>query len=125
MHKKLKDIMLFLLYYFIMEKRRSERITDSLDVEIVAGGVSYTGLILNCSEEGMYMVTATTYDVVDIPASSKIELKCKLPSGEGIVMTCEVKWFQTKPSPYGVTFSMGMELLDPPEKYTDYLSTLQ
>ncbi len=117
--------MLFLLYYYIMEKRRSERITDSLDVEIVAGGVTYAGLILNCSEEGMYMVTATTYDVVDIPASSTIELKCKLPSGEGILMNCEVKWFQTKPSPYGVTFSMGMELLDPPEKYTDYLSTLK
>ncbi len=107
-----------------MENRRSERITDSLDVEIVSGGVVYAGLILNCSVEGMYMVTATTYDVVDIPASSKIEVKCKLPTGDEIKMNCEVKWFQTKPSPYGVTFSMGMQLLDPPVKYTEYLNSL-
>lgn len=98
---------------------------DSLDVEIVAGGVAYAGLILNCSEEGMYMVTATTYDVVDISASSKIELKCKLPSGGDIKINCEVKWFQTKPSPYGVTFSMGMELIDPPEQYREYLKSLK
>lgn len=107
-----------------MEKRKVERRADSLDVEIVSGGVAYSGLILNFSEEGMYMVTATTYDVVDIPPSSKIELKCSLPSGREIMMNCEVKWFQTKPSPYGVTFSMGMELIDPPQEYIDYLQFL-
>ena len=107
-----------------MENRRSERITDSLDVEIVAGGVTYSGLILNFSEDGLYMVTATTYDVVEIPPSSKIDVKCKLPSGEEMIMVCEVKWFQTKPSPYGVSFSMGMQIDDPPQKYKDYLKSL-
>ena len=107
-----------------MEKRSKERIADSLDVEVVAGGVSYSGLVLNCSAEGMYMVTATTYDVVAIPPSSMVELKCKLPIGKEIVMNCEVKWFQTKPSPYGVSFSMGMEIKDPPQEYNDYLKTL-
>jgi hypothetical protein len=108
-----------------MNNRRSERLTDSLDVEVIAGGVSYSGLVLNFSAEGLYMVTATTYDVVAIPPSSQVELKCKLPNGENIVMNCEVKWFQTKPSPYGVSFSMGMEINDPPKEYTEYLKTLQ
>jgi len=107
-----------------MENRRAARLTDSLDVEIVSAGVSYAGLILNCSEGGLYMVTATTYDVVAIPPSSMIEVKCKLPSGEELEMVCEVKWFQTKPSPYGVTFSMGMQIDDPPQKYKDYLSSI-
>jgi len=107
-----------------MNKRKSERVTDSLDVEVVVGDVSYSGLVLNFSDEGLYMVTATTYDVVEIPPSSKIELKCKLPTGIAIVMDCEVKWFQTKPSPYGVSFSMGMEIIKPPQAYTDYLKTL-
>ncbi len=106
-----------------MENRKSERLTDSLDVEIVAGGVAYSGLILNYSEEGMYLVTATTYEVVDIPPSSKIEVKCKLPTGNEIKINCEVKWFQTKPTPYGVTFSMGMELIEPPQAYKDYLAS--
>ncbi len=108
-----------------MEKRNRERVPDSLDVEVIAGGVSYAGLVLNCSDEGMYMVTATTYDVVAIPPSSMFELKCKLPTGKGIVMNCEVKWFQTKPSPYGVSFSMGMEIKDPPQEYTQYLESLR
>ncbi len=106
-----------------MENRKSERLTDSLDVEIVAGGVVYSGLILNYSEEGMYLVTATTYEVVDIPPSSKIEVKCKLPTGNEIKINCEVKWFQAKPTPYGVTFSMGMELIEPPQAYKDYLAS--
>lgn len=106
-----------------MENRRAERLEDSLDVEIVAGGVSYSGLILNFSEDGLYMVTATTYDVVEIPPSSKIAVKCKLPSGEEIIMNCEVKWFQTRPSPYGVTFSMGMHIDNPPQVYKDYLNS--
>ncbi len=108
-----------------MDKRKSERLTDSLDVEVVSGGVSYSGLVLNFSGEGLYMVTATTYDVVEIAPASQIELKCKLPDGQSIMMNCEVKWFQTKPSPYGVAFSMGMEIKDPPKEYTDFLKTLQ
>jgi hypothetical protein len=105
-----------------MDKRRSNRQSDSLDAEIIAGGVSYTGLILNFSEEGLYMVTATTYSVVSIPPSSKIGLKCSLPSGDKLDMDCEVKWFQTKPSPYGVTFSMGVEIINPPQSYKDFVN---
>jgi len=104
-----------------MEKRRSERVVDNLMAEIIAGGRSYAGVIMNFSDEGLYMVTATADTVVDISPSSEIKLKCRLPDGENLDMDCEIKWFQTRNSPHGVSFSMGMEIKDPPESYKEFL----
>lgn len=107
-----------------MEKRSTKRIDDSLEAEIVLNGINYSGIIMNFSESGLYMVTATIYDVIDVPAHSKLGLKCKMPSGEAMDLHCEVKWFQTKQSPFGVTFSMGMEIMDPPFQYKEFIRTL-
>ena len=108
-----------------MEKRHNSRIVDSLDAEIISGSVSYPGIIMNFSEKGLYMVTATANSVVDIAPSTALELKCKLPSGEKISLNCEVKWFQTKNSPHGISFSMGMGILNPPEGYKKFIQTLK
>ncbi|MBI4849089.1 MAG: PilZ domain-containing protein [Nitrospirae bacterium] len=108
-----------------MEKRRAKRLTDNLDAEILAGNTTYSGIIMNLSESGLYMVTATSSKVVDISTDSTIELNCKLPSGETLKMKCEVKWFQTKTSPHGASFSMGMEILDPPANYKKFLKSLR
>ena len=105
--------------------RRSVRISENLDAEIIAGGVSYSGIIMNFSEEGLYMVTATANSIVDITPSSTVELKCTLPDGKSLNMDCEVKWFQTKTSPHGVSFSMGMEIKSPPKEYEDFINNIQ
>jgi hypothetical protein len=105
--------------------RRAERINENLDAEIIAGGVSYPGIIMNFSEEGLYMVTATANSIVDITPSSTVELKCTLPDGKFLNMNCEVKWFQTKSSPHGVSFSMGMEIKTPPKEYEDFINNIQ
>ena len=108
-----------------MEKRHGIRIVDSLDAEIISGGLSYPGIIMNFSEEGLYMVTATANSAVDIAPSTALELKCKLPSGEKISLNCEVKWCQTKTSPHGISFSMGMGILNPPAGYKKFIRTLK
>lgn len=108
-----------------MEKRRSHRIIDSLDAEIVCGDVSYPGILMNFSAEGVYMVTATANSVVDITPCTEIQLKCTLPSGVNLEMDCEVKWFQTRTSPHGVAFSLGMEIKNPPKAYKDFLELTQ
>ncbi len=46
-----------------MEKRVSERISDSLDAEITLDGVNYSGIIMNYSDEGLFLVSATLYDL--------------------------------------------------------------
>lgn len=108
-----------------MDKRRKDRIDESLDAEIISGGVSYSGIIMNFSEAGLYMVTATANSVVDITPSTLLQLKCSLPSGEKVELKCEVKWFQTKPSPHGVSFSMGMEIVNPPKEYKDFIDSIK
>lgn len=108
----------------MVEKRHSSRIPISLDAEIISGGRSYFGIILNFSEEGLYMVTATANTVIDITPSTTLDLKCTLPSDMSLQMKCEVKWFQTKPSPHGTSFSMGMEIVNPPKEYKEFLSTV-
>jgi len=106
------------------EKRRADRIVESLDAEIVSGGKTYKGIVMNFSEAGLYMVTATAESVVDITPSSLIELRCILIDGKQINLQCEVKWFQTKTSSHGVSFSMGMEILDPPQEYRTFIEKL-
>lgn len=108
-----------------MEKRDNSRIVESLDAEIISGRVSYPGIIMNFSEKGLYMVTATANSVADLAPSTALKLKCKLPSGEKISLNCEVKWFQTKTSPHGVSFSMGMGIQNPPEEYKKFIQTLK
>lgn len=107
------------------EKRRTERIVESLDAEIIANNKTYNGLIMNFSEDGLYMVTATANSVVDITPLTVVDLKCGLPSNEKLSLKCKVKWFQTKNSPHGISFSMGMEILNPPKEYKDFIKSLQ
>jgi hypothetical protein len=106
------------------EKRRAGRIVENLDAEIISGGKSYKGLVMNFSESGMYMVTATADSVVDIAPSTLIDLKCSLVPDKNISLTCEVKWFQPRTSSHGVSFSMGMEILDPPGEYIKFIEDM-
>jgi hypothetical protein len=108
-----------------MEKRRIGRLTDNLDAELISGEVNYSGIIMNFSEDGLNMVTATANNEVDIMPSTVLELNCKLPSGEKVSLSCEVKWFQTKNSPHGISFSVGMEILNPPLPYKEFIETLR
>ena len=107
-----------------MEKRRFERMDDSLDAKIVMGESVYSGIIMNFSEKGLHMVTATLFNVVEIAPDTMLDLKCKLPSGETVDMNCQVKWFRQKPSPFGVSFSIGMEIKEPPLKYREFISAM-
>ena len=98
-----------------MEKRTSKRISDSLDAEITVNGVNYSGIIMNCSEEGLFLVSATLYDLDEVDEKTEIEVRCALPSEEKVNLRCEVKWSNKKDSPFGVSLNMGMKILDPPK----------
>jgi hypothetical protein len=108
-----------------VEKRRYERIVDSLEAEITSGEKKYPGIIMNFSAEGVNMVTAVANTIVEISPSTIIQLKCTLPSGSKVRMDCKVIWFQTKLADHGVAFSMGMEIRDPPQAYKEYIETIQ
>ena len=107
-----------------MENRRHERIVESLEAEIVSNGTVYSCIVMNFSAEGLYIVTATANSIVEIAPSTVLQLKCMLPSGNRLSMDCKIIWFQTKTSPHGVAFSLGLEIIDPPQEYKDFVETV-
>jgi hypothetical protein len=107
-----------------MENRRHERIVESLEAEIVSNGTVYSCIVMNFSAEGLYIVTATASSIVEIAPSTILQLNCTLPSGSRLSMDCKIIWFQTKPSSHGVAFSLGLEIVDPPEEYKDFLDNV-
>ena len=108
-----------------MEKRKNKRILNSLDAEIVSAGISYPGTIANFSAEGVHMVTATAHSIVENAPSTKLQLKCTLPSGERISMECTLIWFKADSNPEGAAFKMGMQIENPPASYLDFVKTIQ
>ena len=104
-----------------MEKRSCDRISDSLDADITLDGLNYSGIIMNYSEEGLFLVSATLYEVDEVDEKTEMVVMCTLPSEEKINLRCKVKWFNKKDSPFGVSLNMGLIILDPPEKYIEFI----
>ena len=104
-----------------MEKRTSARKSDSLDAEITLDGMNYSGIIMNYSEEGLFLVSATLYEMGSIDENTEMEVRCTLPSDAKVKLRCEVTWSNKKDSPFGVSLNMGMKIFDPPEKYTEFI----
>jgi hypothetical protein len=108
-----------------MEKRRSSRKVISLDARIVSNGISQAGITVNLSEDGIYMITATSEDVINFSSQARINLQARLSPEETINLSCAVKWFQKKTSPNGTRFKMGMEIMDPPIAYREFIKSHQ
>jgi len=103
-----------------MEQRRSKRIIVTLEAELILNDTSYKGFIENLSEDGVYVITSPTKTTVNFNPGETIELKFRLPSGEILDMNCRVVWSYKTP-PHGLTNSIGMEIINPSQKYIDSL----
>jgi hypothetical protein len=106
-----------------MEKRRSERKIVTLKAEIVSGDKSYAGVVENISEEGIYVITTPSKNPMDFTHGTMVELKFQLHSGEGMNLHCKVIWAYKTP-PHGLTNSIGVEIIEPPAQYKEFLKTL-
>jgi len=105
-----------------MEKRRSKRIFVTLDAELILNNTAYKGFVENLSEDGIYVITAPTKANVNFNPGDVIGLKFRLPSGEIFDMNCKIIWSYKTP-PHGLTNSIGMEIIDPPQKYIQILES--
>ncbi len=107
-----------------MEKRHLQRTIISSEAELILGNKSFAGLIANVSEEGIFIiVTAPEETTLDFTPEMPAELKFQLPSGEMLNLHSRVKWFY-KTLSNRITFSIGMEIIEPPLKYKEFLKTL-
>lgn len=105
-----------------MERRRATRLTVNLRAERLSCTKNCSVFIENLSENGIYMITAPGKNYVYVPGT-RVNLKLKLSTGETLNLNCFVKWSYDN-SPEDLTNSVGLEIIDPPVKYKEFIKTL-
>jgi hypothetical protein len=107
-----------------MERRRSERKTVHLKAERLSGNERHAVFIENISEHGIHIITAPSDSASDFPPNTPLDLRFQLSSGETIELHCIVRWSHQKTPPDGMTSSIGMEIIDPPLRYVEFVRKL-
>lgn len=105
-----------------MERRRSKRKVLRLKAERISGNQRHAVFIENLSENGIHIITPSK-TAIDIDPGTPLELKFQFLSGKIMNLHCNVKWSHKIP-PNGLTRSVGIEIIDPPPKYKEFLKTL-
>ena len=102
------------------ERRRLKRLTVNLKAERLSCTNNCSVFIENLSEKGIHMITAPAKNPNLFVPGSAVELKLKTMNGETIKLQCNVKWAYDN-SPEDMTNSVGLEIIDPPDTYLDFV----
>ena len=105
-----------------MERRRARRLTVNLKAERISCTKNCSVFIENLSETGISMITTPSNRNVYEPGLG-INIKLKLSTGDTIKLNCNVKWYYDNSSE-DMTNSVGLEIVDPPVEYKEFLKTL-
>jgi len=104
-----------------MERRGARRVTINLKAERISCINNCSVFIENISESGIYMITAPEKKNSYVPGT-ELDLELELSNGKTINLNCNVKWAEN--SPDDVSKSVGLEIIDPPPEYKEFLKTL-
>lgn len=107
-----------------MDKRRSRRLKVNLKAERISGSGSHAVFIENISEQGILMVVPHSTESRKFHPGTDVDLKLRLSSGKAIDLTCKVRWSCLENPPDGVTDSIGLEVIDPPLPYRNFVRVL-
>ena len=107
-----------------MEKRRSRRITVKLKAESLSGAKNKGVFIENISTQGIHILTDPSHTATTLTSGTELDLKFQLPSGETLTLRCIIKWSYPNIPPNGVTNSIGLEIINPPLKYKEFVKSL-
>lgn len=107
----------------VNDKRTHERIIARLKAVLTHENISYVGMIENISEHGLYMISLPIKHKINFRPGSLHEMKLRTLPGKSVTLHCNVQWAYKTP-PYGLTNSVGMEILNPSQAYKEFLGTL-
>ena len=107
-----------------MERRGSRRLKVDLKAERISGRGSKTVFIENISESGILMVVPHSDETEKFSRGADVELHFRLGPGNAIVLSCRVRWAFPGMPPDGMTDSIGLEIIEPPEAYRKFVRTL-
>jgi len=99
-----------------MERRAFERVATILPVKYVCDDIQYSGSVKNLSEKGMYISTGNF-----LPCIKKLEIIIPLQE-EISKFYGEIKRIEKIDD---AIYSMGVELLGPPDNYTQFVENLR
>jgi hypothetical protein len=105
-----------------MERRRSKRIKVNLKAERISCTDNCSVFIEDLSESGISMLTTKAKNNNYVPGN-EIDLELELLTGETIYLNCNVKWAYDN-SPEDPTNHVGLEIIEPPNTYMEFLKTL-
>jgi hypothetical protein len=108
-----------------MERRRSKRISITLKAERISGDKKHGVFIEDISETGIHMTTSSSKEHMKYTSGTDVDLKFSLSSGETIKLRCKVRWSCIKIPPNGLTDSIGLEIIDPPLQYVEFVRALR
>jgi hypothetical protein len=107
-----------------MNQRSFKRIPVSMEAELISSDSSFAAYIGNVSENGIYTIITPLMNTIDYSDESDLNINLHLPTGETLNLSCKKRWTHVI-SPHGKTIKIGMEVVNPPAKYKEFLRTLQ
>lgn len=105
------------------ERRRHRRKTIRLNAESIAGDTDFSVFIENLSESGISMITAPSDIPKDLSPGQRVTIKFILSTGILLKLQCMVVWSH-RTAPRSPAYSIGMEIVNPPEAYITFIRTL-
>ncbi|MBI4838725.1 MAG: PilZ domain-containing protein [Nitrospirae bacterium] len=106
-----------------MERRQFNRKRVYLSAERISGNADRSIFIENISERGIQIITAPAESIIEFSPGTPIDLKFVLSNGEIIDLYCIVKWSYHNTPPDDATTTIGMEVVDPPSRYREFVKT--
>lgn len=107
-----------------VERRRSKRVAFRIHAGSFSENKKYNGYIENFSFEGMLKIIPEVTGI-DIVPGMKLEVSFQLPTGEEFTLGCEIKWVRHLTNmPWGLKHYVGMEIINPPHVYTEFVQEL-
>jgi hypothetical protein len=83
----------------------------------------YPAIVENLSGTGLYIRASSNKPTSDLTPGKTLKVNFNSDSGEEISILCRILWSYKTP-PYGITDSLGMEVIDPLSNYEEFYKTL-
>ncbi len=106
-----------------MERRRFYRKNVSLGAKLIHDSKNSTVFIKNLSRIGIFIEATHLITGIEFSNWKTIKLKFRPPLRETLSVQCEVKWSHKTP-PFGLTKSIGLEIIDTPPEYEEFFKTV-
>jgi hypothetical protein len=105
-------------------KERHFRKPVYIEAEIIVCGKMFAGIIVNLSEDSVLVEVPVYHNEIGCPPDSVIELRFDTIVCGPVNLPCRVTRIYAEETRGGTVTRMGMKIDHVPQKYKDYLKTL-